>query len=369
MRIFTRAVPILWRYLLYQYLRVFFLSVSSFVLVLFVLRFKDIAHFAALSADGIKTGLFILYQFPHILPLALPISALIASFLLFQSLSQSQEITALRALGFSLSSLLIPLLFASLFLTLANFSICAELAPLCRRETKMVLYRKTGVNPLVLLQRQKLARIKNTYMNLDMKEHGESAKNFLCIAYNKHNKRLNLINIKQLFVKQDELLGKKTALISHIPSAFPETFDDTILENEETMSTSASLLSQTLKRKRPNTEPNALSLKQIKIRLQATTNTKKDRAASIELLRRYSLSLTVFSFTLLGSAFGIQIGRTSNRRPLLTMCGWALLMFICYFLAKSLKTHYLIASLTLCLVHPILWIASLYRLHSINRGI
>lgn len=362
-------MPILWRFLLYQYLRVFFLSVSSFVLVLFVLRFKDIASFAALSADGVKTSLFILYQFPHILPLALPISALIASFLLFQHLSQSQEITALRALGFSLSSLLIPLMFASFFLTLASFSICSELVPLCHRETKMLLYRKTGANPLVLLQRQKLARIKNTYLNLEMKHQGESAKNFLYIAYNKQNKRLNLINIKELFVKKDELLGKQTAIICHIPSALAETFDDTILENEETMSTSAPLLAQAVKRKRPNTKPSALSLKQIKIDLKTSTDARKDRAASIEIFRRYSLSLTVFSFTLLGAAFGIQIGRNSNKRALLTMCGWALFMFICYFFAKSLKTHYLTASLTLCLIHPILWIASIWRLRSIARGI
>ncbi|MBX9745100.1 MAG: LptF/LptG family permease, partial [Chlamydiales bacterium] len=158
-------------------------------------------------------------------------------------------------------------------------------------------------------------------------------------------------------------------IISHMPSILPETFDDTILENEESMSTSASLLSQALKQKRPNTEANALSLKQIKIHLKTVTNLKKNRAASVELLRRYSLSLTVFSFTLLGSTFGMHIGRTTSRRPLLAMCGWALLMFICYFLAKSLKTHYLTAGLALCLVHPILWIVSICRLRSITRGI
>ena len=64
-----------------------------------MLRFKDIARFAALSADGVKTGLFVLYQFPHILPIAIPISALIASFLLFQRLSKTYELTALRASG------------------------------------------------------------------------------------------------------------------------------------------------------------------------------------------------------------------------------------------------------------------------------
>src|SRR4051812_38356814 len=103
-------MPILWRYALQSYLRVFFLSVCTFITVLIVARFKEIARFTALTGDWSKTGLFIVYQIPSILPIAIPISALIASLLLFQRLSRTYELTALRASGLSLSTILTPLL-------------------------------------------------------------------------------------------------------------------------------------------------------------------------------------------------------------------------------------------------------------------
>lgn len=359
-------MPILWRYLLFSYLRVFFLSVTSFVGVLFVLRFKDIARFAALSSDGVKTSLFILYQFPHILPIAIPISALIASFLLFQRLSRSHELTALRASGIGLSAILAPLLLVSLFLTLVNFSICANLAPYCRRETKTLLYRKTSVNPLVLLQRQQLVKIKNTYLDLQVKQEGKSAKNFTCIAYNENNERLNLIKVKKLSIKGDQLLGSEAAILSHVPSDEWEAFDCTLLENQASMSTSAPLLSHALKKKRPNMEPNALSLKELFF--QSKEGPKKERLAWIETLRRYSLSAAVFSFTFLGCAFGIQSGRDPKKTHLFFTANWTLLVLISYFLGKGLKSFPLAAAIAFLLPHPLLWLASLYRITYLNQG-
>ncbi len=359
-------MPILWRYLLICYLRVFFLSVSSFVGVLFVLRFKDIARFAALSSDGVKTGLFILYQFPHILPIALPISALIASFLLFQRLSRSHELTALRASGIGLFASVLPLLLISSFLTFVNFSICADLAPYCRRETKTLLYRKTSVNPLILLQRQQLAKIKNTYLDLRVQQEGKSAKNFVCITYNENNQRLNLIKAKKLSIQGDELFGEQTAILSHLPSDELEAFDCTLLENQQAMSTSAPLLSLALKKKRPNMEANALNLKSLS--LQMKEGPKKERLARIESLRRYSLSAAVFSFTLLGCAFGIQMGRNPRKTDLLYIASWTLLVLMSYFLGKGLKAFPLAATAAFLLPHPFLWLASLYRLHTLNQG-
>src|SRR5579872_4338640 len=114
-------MPILWRYALQSYLRVFSLSISTFIAVLIVARFKEIARFTALSGDWLKTGLYIVYQIPAILPIAIPISALIASLLLFQRLSRTFELTALRASGLSFRSILSPILFCSLLLTFFNF--------------------------------------------------------------------------------------------------------------------------------------------------------------------------------------------------------------------------------------------------------
>ncbi|MBS0625854.1 MAG: LptF/LptG family permease [Verrucomicrobia bacterium] len=357
-------MPILWRYLLQSYLRVFLLSVSTFISVLFVLRFKDIARFAALSADFLKTGLYVVYQFPLILPIAIPISALIASLLLFQRLSRSYELTALRASGLSLKTLVAPLLFASALLSLVNFSISAELSPFCRREVKTLLYRKTSANPLILLQRQQLVRLKNAYLNMAIKDDGQSAKDLIAIAYNESNGRLSLISAKKLWIDGETLFGKEMAILSHLPA---DTFDQLVLENQSLMSTSAPLLSKAIKKSRPNIDANALSYRHLKIQLKESSD-KKSRLAFIEILRRFSLSGAVFSFTLLGCAYGIELGRTPGRKNLLAALAWTLLVLVSYLLGKSLRAHPLIATVALLIPHPILWAASIRKFLSVSRG-
>src|SRR4051812_4375873 len=118
------GLPILWRYAIFSYLRYFVLSVGTFIAVLLVLRFKEIARFAALTANWAKAGVFTLYQIPFILPMAIPLSALIASFLMVERMSSSHELTALRAARVSLKTILTPLWITGCFLSALNFAIC-----------------------------------------------------------------------------------------------------------------------------------------------------------------------------------------------------------------------------------------------------
>src|SRR5579863_9043123 len=102
-------MPIVWRYLLRSYFQVLLLCVSAFIGVLIVLRFQEIARFATSGAAKLKILLFTLLQIPYILPIAIPVSCLIAAMLLFQRLSHTQELTALRTSGFGLKTISTPL--------------------------------------------------------------------------------------------------------------------------------------------------------------------------------------------------------------------------------------------------------------------
>src|SRR5258708_1903184 len=121
-------MPILWRYLLRNFFQILVLSVSSFIGVLLVLRFHEIARFATSGASLVKIFLFTLYQIPYILPIAMPFSCLIASMLLFQRLSRLHELTAFRSCGLGFSSIVAPLLCAGTLLGFVNFVICCELS-------------------------------------------------------------------------------------------------------------------------------------------------------------------------------------------------------------------------------------------------
>lgn len=119
-------MPIIWRYLLSQYLKVLLFCSAAFVLLLLTLRLEEIAHFATLGPQGLYIFLYIYYQIPYILPIALPISALIAAIILFRRLSRLHELTAMRAAGLPLTAILTPLLIAAGFLSAANFYIVSK---------------------------------------------------------------------------------------------------------------------------------------------------------------------------------------------------------------------------------------------------
>ncbi len=351
-------MPILWRYALQSYLRILSLSVSTFILVLIVARFKTVARFTALTGDFGKTGLFILYQIPTILPIAIPISALIASLLLFQRFSRTFELTALRASGLSLASILTPLLLTSFLIALFNFSVCAEIAPYCRRASKTLLYKETSENPLLLLQRQKLVKLKHAYVNMEVKD-DETIKDLILIAHNERHHRLNLISARKLCLKGTELMGSDLALITYLPT--DSLFDNLIIENQVSMTTAAPLLSSALKRNRPHLDLNALNVKMLRL-------SPKKKQARIELLRRITLSLAAFSFTLLGATFGIEQGRNPSKKNLLYALLLTLSVLISYLLGKELKSLPLLATLAFLLPHPFVWGCSILHLHRISKG-
>lgn len=339
---------------------------GTFLAVLIITRFKEIARFAALSGDWGKTALFTSYQFPLILPMAIPISALIASYLLFQRLSRTHELMAFRSCAFSLRSILAPLLFTSALFAIGNFSICAEIGPFCRRESKAMLYHETSANPLLLLQRQQLVRIKHAYLSMKGGRDESSAKNVVLIAHNESNKRLTLLKASELSVCKEKLLGRDVAIISHLDSPKNE-FDPLIIENQASMSTAAPILSEFLKKNRPRLEANAFPLRMLIIRAMVEEK-KLATSALVEILRRFSLSLAVFSFTFLGCAYGMENGRTASKRSLGIALLLMLTVLISYLMGKELKAYPLLATLAFLIPHPFIWIASSLRLRQIARG-
>ncbi len=351
---------VLWRYVISSYLRIFSLSVATFVWMLLVLRFKEIARFAALNGSWLKTGLFTVYQIPFILPMAIPLSALIAALLLFQKMSQDRELTALRASGISVQKILTPALIAAAFLGLSNFFICMETAPFCRRASKTLFYQETSENPLLLLQRQQLVKLKHTYLQFDVVKEGKRARDFLLIALNANHQRLALMSARALTVRGENLLGHDLALVSYIHSGQSALFDPLFIENQAHMSMAAPLLSTSLKKSRPRLDLASMSGSMLTHRWGAREKT--------EIFRRADLALAVFSFTFSGIAFGIEQGRIRSRKNLLYALLLNVLILLCYFLGKAFKNQPLLGAALYLGPHPFAWIICGYRIRRFARG-
>lgn len=355
------------RYLLKNYLKVLLLSVISFITILLVSRLAETAHFATLGAPLSYLALFVLYQIPYILPLAIPISCLLSALILFQRLSRTHELVAFRAGGLSLKQITAPLLMAGAFLSLLCFYIVSEIATTSHLATRKMAYELTSKNPLILLQSAKIAKLKGAFVQMDPIQNGRSAED-LVIGLNNHaSQRLCLCLAKKVEMIDGELRGEKVNLISSIPGS---QVDHLMLENQERLSSSAPEFARILRKKGWKIASDHLKFSLLRVRADHFRAAgKKCAKCYSEMARRISLGLAAFTFTLLGVAFGMEISRNQTKRGIayvLILSAFALLTF---FVGKELDHLFWLSTTLFFLPHLLIVAASLSTLSRISRGI
>lgn len=381
-------MPIVWRYLLGQYLKVFFLCLLSFIAILLTTRLDEIAHFATLGSESVLILWFTLYQIPYVLPIAVPISCLISAIILMQRLSQSHEMSAFRACGLSLREVLTPILIAGSFIAAANFYVVSELATQSHLATGLTKIELRSINPLLLLHNKHLMRLKGTYSDtLGSSRIGEYAGDIIIAMPNKHNARVNLLVAKNLQADPTTLQGKNITIITPMEKESTPKHDSLMIENMEKMKTSIKDFSQILQKKVWTLNNDHLRLKLLRARLQdlqskkaAMSEIEHDEAEwkqikrnisriQAEFIRRLSIALAAFTFTLMGAAFGISISRHHSNRGIFYVVGLAAMYIIAFFSAKSLEHQLLATSLLYLIPHLIIIIFSLVMLTRVSKGI
>lgn len=363
-------MPILWRYLLKGFLQIFVLCVLSFVSILLVTQFQDIARFASSGASVSRVALFTLYQFPLVLPLAIPISCLIAAVLLFKKLSHSHELTAMRAGGIGLYPLIFPIIMTSVVLSVLCFTIVSEVAPSCRVRGKKLIYEATSTNPLFLFQKETLVRLKNAYVDMRSLRTGKHAKDVVFIINNPSHGRLGMMTAKDLYIENDLMTGKRVSWISSVDAKNPQGFDHLIIENQNEMATKASNLTQFLHSANWYSNEENLNLRMILAKEKSLQTPSSLSSSSFqEITRRGTLALAAFTFTLIGLSFGIDIGRNRNKRGIVWAIILAAFFMVCYVSAKSFKHAPITSMLIYCAPHPLIWIFCVNALRRISRGV
>jgi len=392
-------MPILWRYLLAQYFKVLMLCTLSFIVILLTTRLDDIAHFATLGAEGLYVLWFALYQIPYILPIALPISCLISAILLFQRLSGTHEITALRATGFSLPEILLPLLLAAAPLSLVNFYIVSEMATDSHLKTGLLKNELRSVNPLLLLHNKHLLRLKGIYFDiLGNSKLGDYASDTIFAIPNKKNERLNLMISKGMQVTPLAFTQDGVTLITSLESNSKqepieadkgkiETFDSVMIENIGKSITSIEDFSQILQKKVWKVNNDHLQMPLLLVKLhddQLALNAAKDNDkpyAEIkilkrtinriysEIVRRISTGLAVLSFTLMGAVFGISISRNRSNTGLIFVIAMAAFYLTSYFAAKAVDQFLVLATIIYMAPHLLMFMGSAWTIRRLTKGI
>ena len=421
-------MPILWRYLLSQYLKVLFFCSTAFIILLLTLRLEEIAHFATLGPEWIFIVRFIYYQIPYILPIALPISALISTMILFRSLSKHHELTAMRAAGIPIIAIITPLLVASSFLAVGNFYIVSELTTDSHLAASLIKSELRNVNPLLLLNNKHLMKLKGIYFDtLGPSKVGESASQIIVAMPNKKNGRINLLLADKVKATSEEFSGNGVTLISSLEENFKkqsssspnETIssnlqnaqmsfnlskdmdlvlknkkeitdlnkDSLLVENIAKTSTSLEDFSQMIQKKTWNVNDDHLSFALLMVRLHDQKSLLSKAAQEIkplnelksiqrrinriysEMARRMSAGFSLFSFTLIGACCGLSIGRNSSKKGFILVTLLSALYLTAFFSARSVD-HLLVFSLLLYSIpHALILLSACWMLRRTSKGI
>lgn len=372
-------MPIIWKYLIKAFLKVTAVTGTAFIAILLTMRLDEIAHFAGLGAPLKQLFFFTFYQIPYILPIALPLSCLISSSILVQQLSNSHELTALRASGFSLKNILTPIFLTAAFLSVTNFWITSELATYSHFQSNQLKNELRSINPLLLLQNTHIARLKGFYyQNFGPSKTGEFSSDIILGLPNQHRQRIHLMIAKKLSIKEDALEGDRVSFITTAPSAIENDFDSLLIENMEHSASKTNHFSDLLQKKTWHINNDYLQLplliERIKeqkklLKSDASRENKKEFSKGLsEIIKRLSIALAVFSFTLMGSTFAINISRRKSSLPLLITIILTTFYLVGFFIGKGAEENIWLASIFFIVPHIFIIFSSFYFLKRINRG-
>ncbi len=377
-------MPILWRYLLSDYLKISITCVIAFIALLLTMQLDDIAHFAALGAPAHYVILFTFYQIPYIFPIALPLSCLIAAYLQVQRLSASHELTAARASGYGLPMLFLPIWLLAILLSFGNFWMTSELATYSHLQNNLLKNELRSINPLLLLHNKHLMRLKGYYFEALGSSHvGESSEDVIIALPNHHHQRIHLMLAKELRASSEELIGKGVTLITGIATDQEKTYDQLLVENTKNSIISVSDFSDMLQKKIWTVHNDYLQISLLLARIEEQKeeirkeqnkeelkklNTHLNKSQS-EIVKRGSLAMAVFSFTFMGTAFGSHIGRRKTLSSLFLVIILATFYLISFFVAKGVDHQFFLASSFYLVPHLIIFLFSFIYLMRLSKGI
>lgn len=287
---------------------------------------------------------------PYVLLFALPMGMLTATLLVFGRFSADQELTAARASGISLISLITPVLLLSLLLSGLCAWVNLQIAPQCRVAYKGLLHQVAKINPAGMLRENQYNPFPGGWTIYVRKIKNNDLQGVKVYQSSEDGDSLTWINARagKFSVQDDELqLTLFDANTSEVQgdNVFPRGFSGEmnipiITKGTKDNGPKISLTDMTFWQLRAQLK----KLEQPFIRVKTSTNSPppkfrvavqkmKDIRAEITMPVRVQMHRQVaFSFACLGfTLVGIPLGIRAHRRETSAGIGIALLLVLVYY--------------------------------------
>ncbi len=382
--------PVFWKCLIRRYIAFFCLATGTIVILLLTSRLEEVARFIAVGASVGKILLFISYQIPYILQIALPIGGFIAGYALSSRMSQAGEITALRSIGKSITEIFRPILAASCFLSFLTFLLLFDFAAKSHLATKKLEYDVRAEEPLALLQSGHFLDEHSIALELSGSlKTGSHAKNVVICMMPKGQDRLTLALFSDAETEEGIFIGETLSIFSttSAPSSKKNAIahtDTVCVENAVRKKTPTHYVHEMTQKKKWNVGADHLPMSTVlamrkdlsqKLEIEHYQGKvpknllKKYGRFTSEPWRRISLSLAITTLTWIGLLFGISIQRTKSPFQL----GFALIPFFAfmalYLMGKNIDEVPLAAIFSFILSHILLFGIAKVKKNRIEQGI
>lgn len=362
-------------------------SILKEVLGLLVNRQVDL--FTVLQAVGLLI--------PYVLPFALPMGMLTAALLVFGRFSADNELTAVRASGVSLVSLVTPVLLLSVALSGVSALINLQLAPQCRIAYKKLLF-EVGTSQAVGSIPEKtylkdfnsncvvyISKVRDTNLEdvLVVKLHDNRYESFSradrgVISYNPSNRVFTVIlsNAHQVVFRDDGRLPQPvltgTAEFSFTNAMPRADRRDTDLSNMTFFQLRDKLhdLEKLLETSAPVEKMSTDDLREKMRQLKSQKKLDLTLPVRVQMHRQVAFSFACIGFTLVGIPLGIRAHRRETTFGIAVALVLVVIYYSFFLLGLSLETRPELAP------HLILWVpnflfqaAGMVLLWRANRGV
>lgn len=354
-------LPTLWKYIFIEYYKLFFAILFYFISLILILKLQDIAHFITLRSSNTEILLFILYQVPYILPFAIPLSCLLATFLVLYRLSTSQEITALQTSGTSIKAIHIPFIWIGILTFLCNLFINFEITPCARQRTKSMITELVQSNPFLMLQKKQYFGEKNHIVRSNYGETGNDLHHFFFFGKTTKNQLYGIFS-DTVTLDSENLEAYNLATITSFPGILGNDFPTLYLENQKKISIPISQFSSLFVENAPLIAQEDLSTKTILTKIVNSIEDKKNISRGmLELIKRLSFAISSFTLLLIGISYGLQTSSTKKSFNLIMCCLLTSSIFCSFLIAKSFEKRPLYAYYFYFIPHIFIIISYFYK--------